>query len=239
MPVLKRKDVRIRFEEFGDPNGEPVLCLAPGGMRSSIEMWHNSDYDPTTALSGYRVIAMDQRNAGQSFAPVTGLDGWESYTSDQVALLNHLGIDRVHVLGKCIGGPFALGLIDADPARVASAVLMQPIGHDNNRDVFFGLFNKWFGPMKDQHPEATATDWASFRENMFGGEFVFSLPKSWMRGCDTPLLLFHGDDIYHPVSISEKIAELAPNLRSVPTWKGQKEMIARRISTFLANHSIR
>ena len=38
MPVLKRDDAEIYFEEFG--NGYPLLLFAPGGMRSRIEMWH-------------------------------------------------------------------------------------------------------------------------------------------------------------------------------------------------------
>jgi hypothetical protein len=38
MPVLKRNDAEIYFEEFG--SGYPVLLFAPGGLRSRIEMWH-------------------------------------------------------------------------------------------------------------------------------------------------------------------------------------------------------
>ena len=38
MPILKRDDAEIYFEEFG--NGYPLLLFAPGGMRSRIEMWH-------------------------------------------------------------------------------------------------------------------------------------------------------------------------------------------------------
>ena len=36
MPVLKRDDAEIYFEEFG--SGYPVLLFAPGGLRSRIEM---------------------------------------------------------------------------------------------------------------------------------------------------------------------------------------------------------
>jgi len=43
-------------------------------------------------------------------------------------LLDHLRIDRCHLYGQCIGGPFILNLIRAQPERVASAVLAQPIG---------------------------------------------------------------------------------------------------------------
>ena len=39
-------------------------------------------------------------------------------------------------LGMCIGGPYCLGMMKADPNRVSSAVLLQSIGLDNNRDLF-------------------------------------------------------------------------------------------------------
>ena len=90
MPIFKRDDVSIYYEEYG--SGFPLLLFAPGGMRSAIEFWHKSPFDPTSVLANdFRVIAMDQRNAGQSQAPVTAADGWDTYTADHLALLDHLG----------------------------------------------------------------------------------------------------------------------------------------------------
>ena len=69
MPVLRRPDGEIYYEEYGQ--GYPILLFAPGGMRSRAEMWHDPVDGPprpwsdwTQSLTGsYRVIAMDQRNA--------------------------------------------------------------------------------------------------------------------------------------------------------------------------------
>ena len=61
---------------------------------------------------------MDQRNAGQSTAPVSGDDGWHTYTEDHLALLGHLNISQADVMGDCIGGPYAFGLMKAAPTRV-------------------------------------------------------------------------------------------------------------------------
>jgi hypothetical protein len=44
---------------------------------------------------------MDQRNAGRSRAPITAQGGWDSYTADHIALLDHLRIDRCHLYGQC------------------------------------------------------------------------------------------------------------------------------------------
>ncbi|MEG1454764.1 MAG: alpha/beta fold hydrolase, partial [Comamonas sp.] len=139
MPSL-HLGARLHYETYG-PDADaaprlPVLLLAPGGLRSRIGLWrHTHDGrarnwpDPTVELArARRVIAMDQRNAGQSFAPVGPQDGWDSFAADQLGLLDALGIERFHVLGACIGSSFALRLAELAPHRVASAVLQQPIG---------------------------------------------------------------------------------------------------------------
>src|SRR5687768_6171871 len=102
MPSFERDGVTIHYEEQG--TGFPLLLLAPGGMRSVIERWESAPFDPRKELSSdFRVIAMDQRNAGRSRAPVSASDGWQTYAQDQLALLDQLGIERCHLLGGCIG----------------------------------------------------------------------------------------------------------------------------------------
>src|SRR3954467_14941823 len=44
MPNYQHGDVNIHYEEYGQ--GYPVLLLAPGGMRSNIEFWKATPYDP-------------------------------------------------------------------------------------------------------------------------------------------------------------------------------------------------
>jgi pimeloyl-ACP methyl ester carboxylesterase len=130
MPSFEHHGARIYYEEFGQ--GFPILTFAPAGLASTIAVWKESSapINPTTEwAANYRVIAMDQRNAGgQSRAPITTRDGWDSYTADHIALLDHLRIDRCHLYGQCIGGSFILNLIKTQPERVQSAVLAQPIG---------------------------------------------------------------------------------------------------------------
>src|SRR2546428_13866682 len=74
---------------------------------SVIDVWNrpSAPVNPTTECApNFLVIAMDQRNAGgQSRAPITAQDGWDSYTGDHIALLDHLPIDRCHLYRQCIG----------------------------------------------------------------------------------------------------------------------------------------
>src|SRR3954447_21762971 len=139
MAIFKCGDVELYYEEYG--TGFPILMIALGGMESAISVWAEAPWNPIHQLSPhYRVIAMDQRNAGKSRAPVSASDSWPVYTSDQLVLMDHLGIDRFHVAGMCIGGPYIMSLIQAAPHRIASGVVFQTIGLDNNREFFFEMF---------------------------------------------------------------------------------------------------
>jgi pimeloyl-ACP methyl ester carboxylesterase len=145
MPVLMRDDAEIYFEEFG--SGYPVLLFAPGGLRSRIEMWHAPAEGPARPwndwteelASRYRVIAMDQRNAGRSRGAIAADHGWHTYAADHLALMDHLGFKRFHTLGGCIGSSYCLKLCEVAPARVSAAVLQNPIGlHPEFPDYFPG-----------------------------------------------------------------------------------------------------
>jgi pimeloyl-ACP methyl ester carboxylesterase len=221
MPVFDRGRVSIYYEEFGSPDAYPVLLIAPGGMRSHGGFWHRSPFDPTVELAGdFRVIAMDQRNAGRSRAPVGAGDGWSTYRDDQLALLDHLRIERCHVMGGCIGCSYGLALVEAAPERITAAVLQNPIGLSNgNRSAFEGMFDEWADELLRQRPDLSAEDLRAFGERIFGGEFVFSVSRDAIQACQTPLLVLAGDDNFHPTATAEEIAELAPQADLVLTWK--------------------
>lgn len=235
MPTWESEGRKIHYEEYGD--GFPVLLLAPGGMNSTLEAWARIPWNPIQRLAGhFRVIAMDQRNAGLSSAPISGEDGWATYTGDHVGLLDALGIERCHVLGCCIGGPYALGLMEAAPERVAGAVLLQPIGlSDTNREAFYAMFDAWADDLRDQRPEVSKADWAAFRSRMFDGDFVFNVSRDFVRACGHSMLVLMGSDLYHPEAISREVAELAPGAELVEDWKEgpAAEASAQRVIEFL------
>jgi len=241
MPSFDRGAVSIHYEEFG--TGFPLLLFAPGGMRSSIEFWPKSPFDPTVELAkDFRVIAMDQRNAGKSKAPLTRADGWHTYTRDHLALLDHLGISRCHLLGGCIGGSYSFGMIEAAPERVCAAVLQNPIGlSPANRELFFAMFDGWAQALKPSHPEIDDAGLREFRDRMYAGDFVFNVSRDFVRTVKTPLMILMGSDDYHPTITSEEIAKLAPNATLVREWK-TPELIPRtvvRVREFLKSHTPR
>jgi pimeloyl-ACP methyl ester carboxylesterase len=238
MALYERAGVSLYYEEFG--SGYPLLLFAPGGMRSAIDFWHRSPFDPTVDLAtSFRVIAMDQRNAGRSRGPVSASDSWPTYTADHLALLDHLGIQRCHVMGGCIGSTYCLSIIKEAPERITAAILQNPIGlTENNREAFREMFDGWAKELKSERPELTDAALTSFRESMYGGDFVFAVTRDFVRSCSTPLMVLAGDDLYHPAPISREIAELAPNLEFVPVWKTPEAAAeaVNRIKTFLKRY---
>ena len=240
MPIFQNGEVSIYYEEHGA--GFPLLLLAPGGMRSSIALWDRAPWNPIRELSPYlRVIAMDQRNAGRSLAPVAHGDGWHSYAADQLGLLDHLEIERCCVLGGCIGGSFGLGLAALAPQRIAAAVLQQPIGLRANREIFFELFDAWAAELSTRKgaPAVDGTAFAAMRERMFGGEFVFNVSREVVRACQTQLLVLMGNDVYHPSEISREIVELAASAELVERWKDAESTpsAVARVRAFLQSHA--
>ena len=231
MPVLKTADGEIYYEEFG--SGFPVLCFAPGSLRSQISYWHGSprdlskpspSMDPTKDLAtDFRVIAMDQRNAGRSRAPVKPSDDWETYARDQIAVLDHLGIDRCHTLGACIGASFCLKLAELVPERIASCVLMQPIGRvpENIAYTKRETAENWGLGMCRDNPTLELDDVIALGARLFDREFVHSVTREFVAGCQTPMLLMPGDDTAHPAAISDEVLRLAPRIEYLKQWKNE------------------
>ena len=220
MAIFSKSNVSIYYEDSGE-NLPALLLLAPGGMKSSLDFWNHTPWDPREELNGsYRVIAMDQRNAGRSVASITPKDGWHNYIEDQLALMDHLNIDKFNIAGMCIGGPYCLGIIDAAPGRVITATIFQTIGLENNREAFYQLFDEWAFEVGSRGGTISPEVFDAFRANMFGSNNVFfNLNEPFLLNCNTPLLVFMGDDLFHPKSTSELIVQKAPNAQLIESWK--------------------
>jgi len=251
VPQFERDGTTIYYEVRGD--GHPLLLFAPGGMHSVASLWGERAeapgqpmpwMDPRVELSDrFQVVAMDQRNAGGSTGPVTPEDGWATYTSDLLALMDHLGLDKVHVMGGCIGSYFALALCQAVPDRVTAAVLQNPIGLSaDNRPAFDGMFDGWAQQLVGQRPDVAAVGSAGlerFRQSLFGGDFVFSVDRDFVARCPVPLLVLSGNDTFHPRAVAEEIADLAPDAELVLEWTRptHHEATVQRVRAFLAAHT--
>jgi len=243
MPSFEHNGSRIYYEEFGQ--GFPILTFAPAGLASVIAVWSqpSAPINPITEFAGeYRVIAMDQRNAGgQSRAPITAQDGWDAYTADHIALLDHLRIDRCHLYGQCIGGSFILNLIKKQPERAAAAVLAQAIGRVGPMPAGrTARFEAWAASLKD-HPEATPQVLDAVYRNLYEPGFVYCVDRAFVATVKTPCLVLAGNDEAHPYAISEELAKLFPNSEFIAEWKTGSALAAARsrVKEFLSEHTPR
>lgn len=246
MPTLTLDDAEIVYEEYGQ--GYPILLFAPGGMMSRAELWHapaggppRSWNDWTEVLAAdYRVIAMDQRNAGRSRGAIRADHGWQTYAADHLMLMDHLGFDKFHTLGGCIGSSFCLTLCEMTPDRISAAVLQNPVGlHPEHPEYFPDGFAKWAADQKADRPDLVDSDLDAFGRNMWGGDFTFNVSRDFVRGCRTPSLVLPGDDTPHPRVIGMEVAELLPNSEILVDWKGPDHLDEqrRRVTDFLARHT--
>ncbi len=109
---------RIFYDESG--SGPPVLLIpGQGGYRRGCLIWLAE-----ALASHFRVVAMDNRDAGES-EPETAYYGLGDMAGDAVALLDALGIDQAHVLGHSLGASIALQLVLDHPSRVDHLVLVS------------------------------------------------------------------------------------------------------------------
>jgi pimeloyl-ACP methyl ester carboxylesterase len=241
MAQFTEGDVSIRYEEYG--SGYPLLLLAPGGLNSTIEFWDRAAINPLIELAdSFWLIGMDQRNAGQSTGPFAVDDPWGSYVEDQLRLLDHLGIDQFHVMGCCIGCSYALGLAERVPERLTSAVLEQPIGIiDDNRSYWLTGRRAWSEKLVSERDDLTAADGEAFGVKMWDeSDFVGTVTRDVVRGCQTPLLVLPGIDVPHPHVTGMEVAELAPRAELVEPWRDTPEHVeqaAAAVRDFLARHT--
>jgi pimeloyl-ACP methyl ester carboxylesterase len=238
---MRRGQLSIYYETQG--NGFPLLLFPPGGMNAVIDAWGQSAFNPMEIFSReYWTISLDQRNAGRSSGPIDPDDPWGSYAEDHLNLMNHLGIERFHVLGCCIGCSYALKIVERAPERVASAVIEQPIGiSEENREVLpNNLSERWAKSLAEKRPELKTDDLQMFRQRMFAGDFVFSVSRDFVRSCKTPMLVMPGNNLDHPTVIGREIASLAPSAEKLEDWRYPSDVVpgtVARIWSFLRAHT--
>jgi pimeloyl-ACP methyl ester carboxylesterase len=239
MPSIEHHGAQIHYEEFGQ--GFPVLTFAPAGLRSVIEVWRqpSAPINPTSDFAGFRVIAMDQRNAGgKSRAPITAKDGWDDYTADHIAVLDHLRIDKCHLYGQCIGGSFIVNMLKHHPERVQSAVLAQPIGRVGPMAGRTANFNGWAETVKDR-PDVSEAVLDAFNANLYAPGFVYCADRDFVKTIKAPCLVLAGNDEAHPGPISEELAKLIPGCEFVAEWKAEPALTPAKakVVAFLKQHT--
>ena len=102
--------------------GDPVLMIH-GFASSHFVNWVSPGWFKTLNDAGYRAIAFDNRGHGQSSKSYDPADYTpQKMASDAAALLDHLGIERAHVMGYSMGARITAFLALQEPAKVATVI---------------------------------------------------------------------------------------------------------------------
>jgi pimeloyl-ACP methyl ester carboxylesterase len=241
----EKGNVRIRYQEVG--SGFPLLVTPGGGLNSRISNWQNAVINAMAEFKNdFRCITMDQRNAtgGESTGPVPVDNPWDAFADDQLGLMDHLGIRQFLFFGNCIGGSFALKLMERAPERIVAAVLSQPIGHrPENPDVMYNTGRDvWAKELRERRPDVSMETIEKYLHNLYRArpDFVYSVSRDFVRNCQTPMLVLPDDTPAHAYQASVDVASLAPKAEvTVYPWKEPAELKARtinRVRAFLKAH---
>jgi pimeloyl-ACP methyl ester carboxylesterase len=238
----EKGNVRIRYAEIG--SGFPLLAVPGGGLNSCIAVWARAVINiPEEFKNDFRVITMDQRNAtgGESTGPVPVDDPWGAFADDQLGVMDHLGIDKFFFFGNCIGGPFAMKLMERAPQRVTAAILSQPVGHNPAKPDYMYDAGKtvWAKELRERRPDVSMETIEQYLHDLYRvrPDFVYSVSRDFAKSCQTSMLVLPDDVDAHPLVASIDVASLCPNAEiTVFPWKEQPELKARTINrarTFL------
>lgn len=236
MPFADLNDVRIHYQLDGDAS-LPVLVLS-NSLGTNFEMWQ-----PQMAAftRHFRVLRYDTRGHGQS-SVTEGPYSIAQLGGDVIALLDHLGLQRVHFCGLSMGGITGMWLALHHAARIEKLILCNTAAYigppenwtnraaaverDGVASIAAAVVDKWLTPdFSAEQPELVArlramlgaTDARGYAAN------CLAVRDSDLRGdiarIQTPTLVIAGTgDIPTPPADGRFLADTIPGARYVELY---------------------
>lgn len=195
--------------------GPPLLLLH--GFTSTGELW--SDFLPELSQS-YRLIVPDMRGHGRSTNPSERFIHAES-ASDILALLDHLGIDKVQAVGHSSGALTLLHAATREPSTFRSLVLLgAPVNiPESVRDFLRGISFEGY----PTHVRENLLRWHPGGENQIRRlisqihQFAddarddVNFTASQLGSITAETLIIHGDRDVHPIEVAVETYRAIPN----------------------------
>ncbi len=117
MSTLNAQGTSLYYELYGDPSNPPVLLVA--GLGGTGKSWSTQT---GRFAKDYYVILPDHRGTGQSSRTLDG-HTTQQLAADMAALVEHLGVGPVHVVGSSTGGAIAQYMALDHPSTVRTLTL--------------------------------------------------------------------------------------------------------------------
>ena len=113
-------------------SGPAILMYSPGGFDATLDKWRTQGVYAKIKLldhlpKQYTCITFDRRETGQSGGRVERIT-WADYVAQGVGLLDHLEIERAHIMGGCMGCCPVAAFGTMHPDRALSLILYWPVG---------------------------------------------------------------------------------------------------------------
>lgn len=138
------KGILIHYTDEGQ--GEPVILLHGFAVNADLN-WRRPKITQMLAEQ-YRVIAMDLRGHGLSGKPHAKEQYGAEVYEDVIRLMDHLNIERAHVMGYSLGGFTALKLASVHPERLITAMPLASGWENPDRSLFFQTMDKLVAALK-------------------------------------------------------------------------------------------
>lgn len=212
---FRHDGLRLHYVQWGDPLNPPLVLVH--GLRDCARSW---DTFALGMCGDYSVTALDSRGHGDSGWGGPGGYRFGSYVSDIRALLDHLGLERVDLVGHSAGGRYAWAFAVDSPESVGSLVVVDidpdSVNQQTNQDfeayrnepLVWNSIDGVLGKLRERQPQASSDVLAHQAEHLTrgqgdGGRVWRSDPRvmaeyerpdlwdSWRR-ITTPTLLLRG-----------------------------------------------
>ena len=123
MTTFQSSGLAIAYDDIGS-GGAGCVVLAHGFATNRAENWRRLGWYGAFERQGYRIVALDLRGHGMSDKPhdPAAYDG-DIMAADIIALMDHLKLNRVDLMGYSMGSHLALRVALTHPERVANLIL--------------------------------------------------------------------------------------------------------------------
>jgi pimeloyl-ACP methyl ester carboxylesterase len=229
---IRIDNARLHYWDTGG-SGATVILLHPATGSDRIWVYQQ----PVFAKAGYRVIAWSRRgHAGSD--PVRGGEPGTA-VGDLNALLHHLGLERIHLVGCAAGGGIALDYALSHPGRMLSLAVVGAVGGivepeyaERARRLRPEDFDSWPASFRELSPSYRAANPAGVREwerleaeavigNRLGQKPEHLIDWTTLARIRTPCLIMGGDaDLYSPPALLRVYAAHIPGAELVIVPEG-------------------
>lgn len=232
MAYFTHEDCTLHYEEYG--HGAPLVLIH--GLGSSTCDWEKQI---PVLCAHYRLIVMDVRGHGRSDKPAQRYS-IEGFSADLLALIEHLGLGPVHLVGWSMGGMIGFQLAVDEPAWVKSLCIVNsaPQVKVRSPDDYWQWFKRWslmrilsletigkaLGAKLFPKPEQTALRlemarrWAKNDKRAYLASFDAIVGwgvQERLSQVACPTLVICADHDYTPVAQKEAYVQLLPDARLV------------------------